>query len=174
MPLFKSKSKKAMKKNIEAEMEAGKPQKQAIAITYSLMRKAKKNKMAEGGLVDPQDEKSVMEDKITDHFPTYDSRKMKDPEGYDSSRDPVEHTDHNSSNLDEEDESLQERMISRPDDKEDRSLELFDGRAERLDPLKKEYRENESSIHMGRRDLDEDDSAADDIVSRIMKKMKRK
>jgi hypothetical protein len=42
MPLIKSKSKKAFSTNIRREMEAGKPQKQAVAIAYSVARKAKK------------------------------------------------------------------------------------------------------------------------------------
>lgn len=45
MPLKKSKSKKAFKHNIEAEVRAGKPVKQAVAIAYSEKRAAgKKNK----------------------------------------------------------------------------------------------------------------------------------
>ena len=47
MPLFKSKSKPAFEHNIKAEVAAGKPLKQALAIAYSTKRKAKK--MAEGG-----------------------------------------------------------------------------------------------------------------------------
>ena len=42
MPLIKSKSDKAFKSNIKAEIKAGKPQKQAVAIAYSVKRKAKK------------------------------------------------------------------------------------------------------------------------------------
>jgi len=42
MPLIKSKSEKAFKSNIKAEVKAGKPVKQAIAIAYSMKRKAKK------------------------------------------------------------------------------------------------------------------------------------
>lgn len=38
--LKKSKSKKAFGENIKAEMKAGKPQKQAVAIAYSVKRKA--------------------------------------------------------------------------------------------------------------------------------------
>jgi len=41
MPLKKSKSKKAFKENIKAEVKAGKPVKQAVAIAYSVKRKAK-------------------------------------------------------------------------------------------------------------------------------------
>ncbi len=40
MPLMKSGSKSAMSHNISAEMHAGKPQKQALAIAYSVKRKA--------------------------------------------------------------------------------------------------------------------------------------
>lgn len=40
MPLVKSKSEKALKKNIKTEVEAGKPVKQAVAIAYSVKREA--------------------------------------------------------------------------------------------------------------------------------------
>ena len=48
MPLIKSKSEKAFKSNIKAEIAAGKPQKQAVAIAYDVQRRAKK--AAGGGL----------------------------------------------------------------------------------------------------------------------------
>jgi hypothetical protein len=51
MPLTKSKSKKAFEKNIRTEIVQGKkPQKQAVAIAYSVKRKAHK---AAGGSMDP-------------------------------------------------------------------------------------------------------------------------
>jgi hypothetical protein len=49
MPLTHSKSKKAFSKNVSAEMHAGKPQDQALAIAYNVKRKAKK---ASGGTVE--------------------------------------------------------------------------------------------------------------------------
>lgn len=42
MPLTKSASKEAMSKNIKAEVHAGKPIKQAVAIGYSVQREAMK------------------------------------------------------------------------------------------------------------------------------------
>jgi len=44
MPLTKSTSKKAFSHNVKAEMKAGKPQKQAVAIAYSVKRKAQGRK----------------------------------------------------------------------------------------------------------------------------------
>lgn len=41
MPLTKGKSDKAVGKNIKAEMQAGKPQKQAIAIALDVQRRAR-------------------------------------------------------------------------------------------------------------------------------------
>jgi hypothetical protein len=56
MPLEKGKSKKAFEHNIETEMKHGKPQDQALAIAYSVKRKAgKKKRMAEGGTVKSED-----------------------------------------------------------------------------------------------------------------------
>ena len=42
MPLIKSKSPEAFKKNIKAEVKAGKPIKQAVAIAYAEKRAATK------------------------------------------------------------------------------------------------------------------------------------
>lgn len=42
MPLKKSTSEKAVKQNIKAEVKAGKPVKQAVAIAYSVKKEAKK------------------------------------------------------------------------------------------------------------------------------------
>jgi hypothetical protein len=40
MPLVKSASKEAFRKNVKTEMAHGKPQKQAVAIAYTTQRKA--------------------------------------------------------------------------------------------------------------------------------------
>ena len=42
MPLVKSPSKEAFRKNVKAEVSAGKPVKQAVAIAYSVKRDAAK------------------------------------------------------------------------------------------------------------------------------------
>lgn len=46
MPLVKSTSKQAFRKNVSAEVHAGKPVKQAVAIAYSVKREAAAKKPA--------------------------------------------------------------------------------------------------------------------------------
>jgi len=46
MPLIKSKTKTAFKKNVQKEVDAGKPVKQALAIAYSTQRAAAKKGMS--------------------------------------------------------------------------------------------------------------------------------
>lgn len=46
MPLIKSASKKAFRKNVETEIAAGKPIKQSLAIAYSKKREAERKKAA--------------------------------------------------------------------------------------------------------------------------------
>jgi hypothetical protein len=48
MPLVKSTSPKAFSKNVAAEVKAGKPQKQAVAIAYSVKRAAQKSASSKG------------------------------------------------------------------------------------------------------------------------------
>jgi hypothetical protein len=62
MPLMHGKSKKAFEHNLKAEMHAGKPQDQSLAIAYSIKRKAQHKKMAEGGSV--KDEKRPMPEQM--------------------------------------------------------------------------------------------------------------
>ena len=45
MPLKKSTSPKAFKENIKAEVKAGKPVKQAVAISYAIKREAESKKL---------------------------------------------------------------------------------------------------------------------------------
>jgi hypothetical protein len=45
MPLVKSKSPEAFRKNVAAEVKSGKPVKQAIAISYAVKRAAEKPAM---------------------------------------------------------------------------------------------------------------------------------
>lgn len=49
MPLKKSASKKAFSANVKTEMAHGKPQKQAVAIAYSVQRKASGKSAAKKG-----------------------------------------------------------------------------------------------------------------------------
>ena len=48
MPLTKSTSKEAFKKNTRAEVKAGKPVKQAVAIAYSVKRAASHKSASKG------------------------------------------------------------------------------------------------------------------------------
>jgi len=81
MPLIKSKSKKAFSKNVETEMDSGKPQNQSLAIAYSVKRKAKKKasggtvnsgsstmNYADGGDVDHVKELDETKQKLFDHL----------------------------------------------------------------------------------------------------------
>jgi len=54
MPLIHKKGKAAFEHNVKTEMEHGKPQDQALAISYSVKRKAKKK--AKGGMITPADQ----------------------------------------------------------------------------------------------------------------------
>lgn len=53
MPLMSGKSKQAFSTNVRTEMNAGKPQNQALAIAYNV-RKHNKKKYAKGGEVNPK------------------------------------------------------------------------------------------------------------------------
>lgn len=65
MPLKQGSSKGAFSGNVSKEMHAGKPQKQALAIAYSVQRKNKRKKMADGGALESN--KSAAE-QISDSF----------------------------------------------------------------------------------------------------------
>lgn len=59
---MKSKSKKAFSDNVATEMDSGKPQKQALAIAYSVKRRAPKKKMAQGGKVSTKEDETNAND----------------------------------------------------------------------------------------------------------------
>lgn len=63
MPLMQGKSKQAFGHNVGAEMKAGKPQKQALAIAYSMKRRNAK-KMAKGGMVRDEEDMGRNHDPI--------------------------------------------------------------------------------------------------------------
>jgi hypothetical protein len=48
MPLKYGKSEKAFKQNVKAEIKAGKPQKQAVAIAYQVKRDAQSKRSPKG------------------------------------------------------------------------------------------------------------------------------
>lgn len=52
MPLIKDIGKKAFAKNVKAEIAAGKPPKQAVAIAYAVKREAAKKKKGHNSLRD--------------------------------------------------------------------------------------------------------------------------
>lgn len=75
MPLVKGKSQKSFVKNLKTEMEAGKPQKQSLAIAYAMKRKAEKKKMAEGGKVDQDEMKFPDPGPMTDYVSQPEDKK---------------------------------------------------------------------------------------------------
>lgn len=77
MPLKHSPSKKAFSENVRTEMEHGKPQDQSLAIAYSVQRKAKKKKMAEGGAISASNEKRPMPEDL--HDDKHDAEETKKP-----------------------------------------------------------------------------------------------
>jgi len=74
MPLEKGKSPNAFKHNIKAEMHAGKPLKQSLAIAYAMKRK----KMAMGGMVDNEEAKA--DEAQYGHVTDYAMVPLKDPD----------------------------------------------------------------------------------------------
>lgn len=78
MPLIHGKSQKAFSHNVAAEMNAGKPQAQAVAIAYSEKRKAQH--MDEGGEVESDREAMMNElaSECMDAFEKKDHERMID------------------------------------------------------------------------------------------------
>lgn len=114
MPLIKGKSEKSFKKNVETEMHARKPQKQALAIAYSLKRKAKKmmaggDCYAEGGQITDNYQSSCTAD-CNDPCMVHPQAEYMESE-YDKSH-PMK-SDHTAMKEDEEMSPDHEDMVSR-------------------------------------------------------------
>ena len=89
MPLIQGKSKKAFGHNVSAEMKAGKPQKQAVAIAYAVKRKAQHK--AQGGEIEHEPSEHDMP---VDEDNCYAEGGMVDDDGYEMEPDPgPEHAD---------------------------------------------------------------------------------
>ena len=65
MPLLKGKSKSAISENIRREMHAGKPQKQAIAIAYSVAGKSRKKHKHKGKMSARQSYENYLRRSVT-------------------------------------------------------------------------------------------------------------
>ena len=98
MPLIKKPSKQAFEHNMSAEMDAGKPKDQSLAIAYSIKRKNKK-KMANGGLL--LDAKSESEANA-DNASTSESMGMRK----ESSGSPIKHPQFNTASKETVDMAL--------------------------------------------------------------------
>lgn len=74
MPLNKSKSKGAFSQNVRTEMKAGKPQKQALAIAYSVRKHNSRKKLAYGDQIEagpsPKDQRDFAGTKIQQEMRT--------------------------------------------------------------------------------------------------------
>jgi hypothetical protein len=109
---MKSKSKAAFKHNIEAEMRAGKPQKQALAIAYATKRRSK----SKGGMIEhlvrtePKEyaKGGMVEDE------EFDSQHMSGAEDSDEMNDEENREE---SPFQEEDEHEEDFLASSPDPK---------------------------------------------------------
>lgn len=148
MPLIKSKSPKAFEHNLKAELEAGKPKAQSLAIAYSTQRHARGKKMATGGEVMPSHE---------DHYASIADAILK--KKHDAAM-PQE-----SGEVDLEENAMEHQ----PDDLEHQNLDA---------DLKEDYAEDEMLSAVDPIDSNEpgDDVDSDDydMVSSIRKKMKSK
>jgi hypothetical protein len=76
MPLSTGKSKKAFQKNVAAEMNAGKPQKQALAIAFATKRKAAQKKSKGGEMKQDIKEEDSMMDKKQRAMMAFKGKKM--------------------------------------------------------------------------------------------------
>jgi hypothetical protein len=88
MPLREGKSKQAFSHNVEAEMHAGKPQKQALAIAYAM--KKKHAGMAKGGMAMPPSDPRLQSDaKMCDMCGGPHSNEEHESDRHDSAGEPM-------------------------------------------------------------------------------------
>ncbi len=80
MSLFHSKSKKAFEHNVKAEMDAGHPQKQSLAIAYATKRRGAKKKMANGGEARQEPKAPMPGSAAASNDPSFGKTGVKTPE----------------------------------------------------------------------------------------------
>lgn len=105
MPLNTGKSPKAFSSNIKTEMNAGKPQKQALAIAYAIRRK---NKMSQGGVVNEEYPAEHPDDHLVAH--DQDMREIAHEDGLTSFAEGGE-----VSGMDEDDVEINDNFLSAED-----------------------------------------------------------
>lgn len=187
MPLIRGKSKEAFEHNLKAELAAGKPMKQSLAISYSMKKKAKK--MAKGGRIEDNHQ--------PEHSETHPEEVHEMDSGYvDHEGDDVKHDaeamaeDDKSLNQHADEQSADEDMVSRIMKKrsyskggmvanggEDDLDKMADGRPNNFDDLA--LRDDLESSYTGENSGDElgndrEDADREDIVSRIMRSRAKK
>lgn len=187
MPLLKSSSKKAMKKNIETEMDAGKPQKQSIAIAYDMAKRGKPiKKMSEGGTLGEAIgfPKKMSQGGMAIEKENYDNDDTSDMSMADKIMKKhkkmakggiLDQDAEGSSDLDEShDDGAVDIMLNGAPVKQSFNERNHDMMDENYDePLEHLSYPAQSSIHASEGNQeDEDQKSSDDIVSKIMRKMR--
>jgi hypothetical protein len=175
MPLIKGKSKAAFSKNVSTEMHAGKPQKQALAIAYSVKRKTAKKKMAYGGMAEedgnpglphakPDEHRPPMKEYMTDH-PEHLAHGGEAEEHYDSIADAILRKSKASS----EQADLEENSEESPNMADAYNYEAND--AEQYDLSQLDHQPMDSNEHGDAQEKGKEDKH--DMVSSIRKKFRK-
>lgn len=120
-----------MSQNIKTEMAAGKPQKQAIAIAYSVARHGKPRKMAEGGEVN-MDAKSKSKKLLDDYF---HQRLQQDIQAYAGLPKDIDHMDEMEPKMGEADPEHFEMSPNDMSDEQDEHRMAKGGEAEPEEPM---------------------------------------
>lgn len=110
MPLMRGKSKNAFEHNIKAEMDAGKPMKQSLAIAYATKRR---NKKAMGGRIANQhDEDMDRESKMNVEHDEENLMEDRDQDGSNELADVNSKTSHNAMYDDHDEDMERKRKMS--------------------------------------------------------------